>query len=92
MSRTKGDDLTRRQIALLLAVGLDPEPHILSNLVVRLGVSRGAVARDLDRLGELGYMERVTNPDQRALVIRLTEQGRLYLAEFTESLQRSRLH
>ncbi|MEV5708919.1 MarR family winged helix-turn-helix transcriptional regulator [Actinoallomurus sp. NPDC052274] len=53
-------------------------PHGTSASVVgrRLGVSKQAVGKTIDRLEELGYAERVNDPaDARRKIVRLTPRG-----------------
>lgn len=62
-------------------------PHTTQRLAVRLEVSRSVVIRGLNRLGELGYIGRIAQFRRRVVVIRVTEQGRLYLDKFAESVR-----
>ncbi|HKY94384.1 MAG TPA: MarR family transcriptional regulator [Kiloniellales bacterium] len=75
-------DLTTRQLALLLHVGLMRPPHTVRGLSQTLGFSKPAVTRALDRLVGLNYVERQRDPrDRRSVLIRLTRAGETFLAE-----------
>jgi len=74
-------DLTTRQLALLLHVGLMPAPHTVRGLSQTLGFSKPAVTRALDRLAELDYVRRERDPrDRRSVLIQLTRAGDSFLA------------
>ena len=53
--RRDGPDLTARQMAILLTAYLTPPPHTVRGLAETMGISKPAVTRALDRLGELGF-------------------------------------
>jgi DNA-binding MarR family transcriptional regulator len=75
-------DLTTRQLALLLHVGLIRPPHTVRGLAGTLGFSKPAVTRALDRLARLGFVERLRDTqDRRSVLIHLTPGGRSFLAE-----------
>jgi DNA-binding MarR family transcriptional regulator len=75
-------DLTTRQLALLLHVGLMLPPHTVRGLSGTLGFSKPAVTRALDRLARLGFIERLRDTqDRRSVLILLTPGGRSFLAE-----------
>jgi DNA-binding MarR family transcriptional regulator len=75
-------DLTTRQLALLLHVGLMLPPHTVRGLARTLGFSKPAVTRALDRLAGLGFVERLRDAqDRRSVLIVLTPGGRSFLAE-----------
>jgi DNA-binding MarR family transcriptional regulator len=74
-------DLTTRQLALLLHVGLMRPPHTVRGLSQTLGFSKPAVTRALDRLVGLDFVERQRDPrDRRSVLIRLTRGGESFLA------------
>ena len=52
--RSDGPDLSARQLAVLLTVYLGEGPHTVRGLANDLNVSKPAITRALDRLGELG--------------------------------------
>ncbi len=51
--RRDGPDLSSRQLAILLTVYLTPPPHTVRGLALSLNVSKPAITRALDTLGEL---------------------------------------
>ncbi|MCW3844022.1 MarR family winged helix-turn-helix transcriptional regulator [Micromonospora yasonensis] len=60
---------------VLQAVG--PAGTTASDLGQRLGVSKQAAGKTVDRLVALGYLERVDDPaDARRKLVRMTEKGR----------------
>lgn len=76
-------DLTARQMALLLTVYMRPPPHTVRSLAALLKVSKPAITRAVDRLGELDLVQRKTDEnDRRSVFIQRTLKGRSYLTEF----------
>lgn len=74
-------DLTTRQLALLLHVGLMRPPHTVRGLSQILGFSKPAVTRALDRLTGLDYVARQRDPrDRRSVLISLTRGGEAFLS------------
>lgn len=83
--RRDAPDLSARQMAVLLTVYMTPPPHTVRGLADLLNVSKPAVTRALDRLGELSLARRKTDPkDRRSVVVQRTVRGSVYLAEFAE--------
>lgn len=75
-------DLTTRQLALLLHVGLMPAPHTVRGLAETLSFSKPAVTRALDRLSFLGFVQRKRDPrDRRSVLVEVTAEGRAFLQE-----------
>lgn len=75
-------DLTTRQLALLLHVGLTGGPHTVRGLAEVLGFSKPAVTRALDRLTALGWLERTRDQrDRRSVLVTITDQGRGFLQD-----------
>lgn len=75
-------DLTTRQLALLLHVGLTPGPHTVRGLAETLRFSKPAVTRALDRLTALGWLLRTRDPqDRRSVLVTLTDTGRGFLGD-----------
>ncbi len=76
-------DLSARQMALLLTVYLTQPPHTVRGLADILKVSKPAVTRAVDRLGELGMVKRkVDDKDRRSVLIQRTVKGSVFLREF----------
>ena len=83
--RRDGPDLTARQMAILLTAYLTPPPHTVRGLAESMNISKPAVARALDRLGELGFLRRkVDEADRRSVLVQRTVKGSVFLSEFAE--------
>ncbi|CAA7621426.1 MarR family transcriptional regulator [Magnetospirillum sp. SS-4] len=81
--RRDAPDLSARQMALLLTVYLTPPPHTVRGLAATLDVSKPAITRALDRLGEFGLVKRKTDDqDRRSVLIQRTVKGSVFLREF----------
>jgi DNA-binding MarR family transcriptional regulator len=80
MVRDDGDDLTARQLSVLLTVYLKDGPHTVRGLAAELSVSKTAITRALDRLGELSLARRAIDPnDRRSVNVERTAAGNAYL-------------
>lgn len=78
--RQDGFDLTLRQMAILLHIYLVPPPHTVRGLAATLGVTKPVITRALDRMGEIGLVDRVRDDiDRRNVIIKRTVKGALYL-------------
>ncbi|MBB4284330.1 MarR family transcriptional regulator [Roseospira goensis] len=74
-------DLSSRQMAVLLTVYLTPAPHTVRGLARALDISKPAITRALDRLGEYGLLSRqVDDADRRSVLVQRTEAGEAFLA------------
>jgi len=83
----RGDapDLSARQMALLLSVYLGDVPHTVRGLANTLKISKPAVSRALDRLGELDYVRRERDElDHRSILVKKTRAGAMFLASFSK--------
>lgn len=86
VTSVRGDapDLSARQLALMLSVYLGKGPHTVRGLAKELNVSKPAVSRALDRLGELGYIRRERDDlDRRNVLVQRTSAGARFLTEFS---------
>lgn len=80
-----GPDLSARQMAVMLTVYLTPPPHTVRGLSTLLNVSKPAITRALDRLGQLGYVRRKPDEaDRRSILVQRTVKGSVFLTEFGE--------
>lgn len=69
-----------QQRALLIAVG-EAEPATLNQVAAKVKRGAPAVSRAIDALVRAGLIERTQDPNnRRRLALRLTEEGRQYLA------------
>lgn len=85
--RRDAPDLSARQMAVLLTVYMTKAPHTVRGLAETLNVSKPAITRALDRLGEFGLARRKTDPrDRRSVVVQRTVKGSVYLAEFADMI------
>ncbi len=76
-------DLTARQFTLLLQVYLAPPPHSVRGLARELAMSKPAVSRALDTLGQLDFLRRKTDEtDRRSVLVQRTVKGAVFLREF----------
>ncbi|HEY9569187.1 MAG TPA: MarR family transcriptional regulator [Thalassobaculum sp.] len=83
--RGDGPYLTARQMAILLTAYLTPPPHTVRGLADAMGISKPAVTRALDRLGDLGFLRRrVDEADRRSVLVQRTVKGSVFLSEFAE--------
>ena len=81
--RSGAPDLTNRQMALLLVVGLEGGLHTVRGLAARLSVSKPVVTRALNSLTLLGLvLRRVDERDRRSVFVDLTSNGEMFLADF----------
>lgn len=80
--RSDGPDLSARQLAVFLTCYLDESGHTVRGLASGLNVSKPAITRALDRLGELDLARRKVDPlDRRSVLVQRTPKGAAYLKE-----------
>jgi DNA-binding MarR family transcriptional regulator len=74
-------DLTARQQAVFLKLYLEPDTdHTVRGLAAILNISKPAITRALDRLGESDFIKREIDPqDRRSVIARRTPAGSAYL-------------
>ncbi len=78
-------DLTMRQMAVLLTVYITAQPHTVRGLAATLNISKPAVTRALDRLGDLDLARRKRDEaDKRSVLVQRTVRGSVYLSELAE--------
>lgn len=81
--RRDGPDLSSRQLAILLTVYLTPPPHTVRGLAQSLNVSKPAITRALDTLGDLDLLKRKRDEsDRRNVLVQRTVNGAVYLRDF----------
>ena len=70
--RRDGVDLSSRQLGVFLTCYLRDGGHTVRGLAAELNVSKPAITRALDRLGELDLARRKVDPlDRRSVLVRL---------------------
>ncbi|MDP9127663.1 MAG: MarR family transcriptional regulator [Pseudomonadota bacterium] len=91
--RSDAPDLSARQMALMLSVYLGDGPHTVRGLAQALRISKPAVSRALDRLGELGYVRRQRDDlDRRNVLVQRTSNGGEFLTAFGRMVDEARSH
>jgi DNA-binding MarR family transcriptional regulator len=80
--RRDGPDLSARQLGVFLTVYLTDGPHTVRGLAAELNVSKPAITRALDRLGELDLARRKVDPmDRRSVIVQRTLKGTGFLRD-----------
>ena len=80
-------------MALMLSVYLGDSPHTVRGLALALKISKPAVSRALDRLGELGYVRRQRDDlDRRNVLVQKTASGAAYLSAFSRLIDEAQTH
>ena len=83
--RDQTQDLTQRQLAILLSVYLEPPPHTVRDLAKHLGVTKPVITRALDTMGQMDLLDRRRDErDRRNVVISRTVTGTLYLEQLAD--------
>ena len=84
MVRRDGPDLSARQLGVFLTTYLSEGPHTVRGLAASLNVSKPAITRALDRLGELDLTRRKTDPqDRRSVLVQRTMKGSTLLRDLS---------
>jgi DNA-binding MarR family transcriptional regulator len=79
--RRDGPDLSARQLGVFLTDG----PHTVRGLAAELNVSKPAITRALDRLGELDLARRKVDPmDRRSVIVQRTLKGTAFLRDMRQ--------
>lgn len=77
-------DLNQRQLSVFLIVGLEDGEHTVRGMAERLGVTKPAITRALDRLEEYELVQRNLDPnDHRSIFATLGSRGAEYLKELS---------
>lgn len=85
--RRDGPDLSARQLGVLLTVYLTDGPHTVRGLAAELKVSKPAITRALDRLGELDLARRKVDPmDRRSVLVQRTLKGAGFLRDLRSTM------
>ena len=80
-------DLTTRQMAVLLTVYLEPPPHTVRGLAAKLGVTKPVVTRALDTMGRLGLLTRRRDEaDKRNVLVQRTLAGALAVERLGDAI------
>lgn len=80
--RRDGADLSARQLGVFLTCYLNDGAHTVRGLAGELNVSKPAITRALDRLGELDLARRKVDPmDRRSVLVQRTVKGTAFLRD-----------
>ena len=80
-----GPDLSARQLAILLTVYLSPPPHTVRGLAQKLGVSKPAITRALDTMGQRDLVKRKRDEaDKRNVLVQRTVKGSVFLSDLAD--------
>ena len=80
--RRDGPDLSTRQLGVFLTCYLQDGAHTVRGLAADLNVSKPAITRALDRLGELDLARRKVDPmDRRSVLVQRTLKGAAFLRD-----------
>jgi DNA-binding MarR family transcriptional regulator len=80
--RRDGPDLSARQLGVFLTCYLTEGAHTVRGLASDLNVSKPAITRALDRLGELDLARRKVDPmDRRSVLVQRTLKGTAFLRD-----------
>jgi len=80
--RRDGPDLSARQLGVFLTCYLQDGAHTVRGLAADLNVSKPAITRALDRLGELDLARRKVDPmDRRSVLVQRTLKGTAFLRD-----------
>ena len=73
-------DLSARQVTILLTIYLETPPHTVRGLAPKLGVTKPAITRALDTMGKMELVSRRRDEaDRRNVVVQRTVKGALYV-------------
>jgi DNA-binding MarR family transcriptional regulator len=86
--RKDGPDLSARQLGVFLTCYLESEAQTVRGLAAKLGVSKPAITRALDRLTEFELVKRKTDPlDRRSVLVQRTPAGMAFLRDLRSVLR-----
>ncbi len=88
--RRDGVDLSSRQLGVFLTCYLRDGGHTVRGLAAELNVSKPAITRALDRLGELDLARRKVDPlDRRSVLVQRTPKGTAFLRDVNKIIAES---
>jgi DNA-binding MarR family transcriptional regulator len=88
--RSDRRDLSARQLVIFLIVYLEVGPQTVRGLAARLGVSKPAITRAVDRLVELSLMKRLPDPlDRRSVLMGRVQGGVGFLGDVRRLLAKA---
>jgi DNA-binding MarR family transcriptional regulator len=85
--RSDGPDLSARQLGIFLICYLEGDAQTVRGLAAKLGVSKPAISRALDRLTEFDLVRRKPDPlDRRSVLVQRTATGMAFLRDLRRVL------
>ncbi|HWA80416.1 MAG TPA: MarR family transcriptional regulator [Acetobacteraceae bacterium] len=91
--RRDGPDLSARQLGVFLTCYLQDGAHTVRGLAADLDVSKPAITRALDRLGELDLARRKVDPsDRRSVIVQRTLKGAAFLRDLRAVMSEANQH
>ncbi|MGH7070015.1 MAG: MarR family transcriptional regulator [Acetobacteraceae bacterium] len=91
--RRDGPDLSARQLGVFLTCYLQDGGHTVRGLAAELDVSKPAITRALDRLGELDLARRKVDPaDRRSVLVQRTLKGAAFLRDLRAIMSEANTH
>lgn len=91
--RRDGPDLSARQLGVFLTCYLQDGAHTVRGLAAELDVSKPAITRALDRLGELDLARRKVDPaDRRSVIVQRTLKGAAFLRDLRAVMSEASQH
>lgn len=85
--RDGGEDLSVRQLSILLTVYLETPPHTVRGLAAKLGVTKPVITRALDTMGKMELVSRRRDEnDRRNVVIQRTVKGALHVEKLGDAI------
>ncbi len=83
-------DLTLRQLGVLMRVEASKHPLSVKDMAPDLNVSKPAITRAIDRLSDLGLVERRSSKlDRRLIEVRATAKGMSYLSKLDRAIAKA---
>ncbi|MBM3591908.1 MAG: MarR family transcriptional regulator [Alphaproteobacteria bacterium] len=81
------DDLSSRQLGVMLISYLSDGPHTVRGLAAKLNVSKPAITRALDRLADHELTRRKHDPsDRRSVLVQRTPKGNAFMRELRNTI------
>ena len=81
------EDLSSRQMAILLNIYLKDPPHTVRALAADLNISKPAVSRAIDKLSVLGFLLRqIDEKDRRSVNLSRTIKGAQYVMKLGDTI------
>jgi len=88
--RREGPDLSARQLGIFLTCYLRDGGHTVRGLASELKVSKPAITRALDRLGEFDLARRKVDPaDRRSILVQRTTKGTAFLRDLRGTMDQA---